>query len=265
MDQNNSTEEVIKVKLIREWLLSETSFKGHLDEEFILTFLSGCKFNEIKTKSKIQKYYGNRVAAPQWWFNRDPMDDKIKQIADRRPIIGIGKMSRIGEDSSSYNDLLKYMSMLAEVAIRSSSCQKSGIIGAIDMKDVPYWFILQLISPVNVKLFITSFCFALPLRIKGIHFFNANYTVTLFWKIAQTFLPTKIKKRIQVHSSDWSSKLIPAIQTDMLPNELGGKGGSMENLTDVTNENIMKYREYFLNEKHYGFFQTNRDTRTQER
>ncbi|GAB6020159.1 hypothetical protein CHUAL_002886 [Chamberlinius hualienensis] len=83
MDENNPTEKVITVQLIREWLLSETSFKGQIDEEFILTFLSGCKFNDAKTKSKIQKYYGNRVAAPQWWFNRDPMDDKIKQIADR--------------------------------------------------------------------------------------------------------------------------------------------------------------------------------------
>ncbi|GAB6020161.1 hypothetical protein CHUAL_002887 [Chamberlinius hualienensis] len=75
--------------------------------------------------------------------------------------------------------------------------------------------------------------FAHPLRIKDIHFFNANYMVTLFWKIVQTFLPTKIKKRIHVHSSDWSCNFIPAIQTDILPNELGGKGGSMENLTGM--------------------------------
>ncbi|GAB6020160.1 hypothetical protein CHUAL_002887 [Chamberlinius hualienensis] len=98
--------------------------------------------------------------------------------------------------------------------------------------------------------------FAHPLRIKDIHFFNANYMVTLFWKIVQTFLPTKIKKRIHVHSSDWSCNFIPAIQTDILPNELGGKGGSMENLTDITNEKVMNYREFFLNEKYYGFFQT---------
>ncbi|GAB6020158.1 hypothetical protein CHUAL_002885 [Chamberlinius hualienensis] len=166
-------------------------------------------------------------------------------------------MSRLGDNSSSYNDLCKYMSMLSEVGIRSPSCQKNGILSIIDMKDIPYWFILKLISPINVKLLITSFCFALPLRIKGIHFFNANYMVTLFSKIAKTFLPTKMTKRIHVHSSDWSSNLIPEIQTDILPNELGGQGGSLENLTDITNEKMMNYREFFLNEKYYGFFQSN--------
>lgn len=51
-----------------------------LDDQFILTYLRGCKFSLEKTKEKLDMYYTMRTLLPEYFKNRDPLQPEIQKI-----------------------------------------------------------------------------------------------------------------------------------------------------------------------------------------
>ncbi|GAB6020155.1 hypothetical protein CHUAL_002882 [Chamberlinius hualienensis] len=238
-----SKDEVEKLNLMRNWILNEKSFKGNTDDDFILMFLKGCKFDLDKTKSKMKRYYENRIKVPQWHFGIIiPEDPEV-------PVIGIYRLRQIGD--CEFDDLLKYTAMLGELIIRSPNCQNSGVMSVVDAKDTPNWLKLKFMSPIIIKQIVSTSIHALPAKVHSIHILNVSYWMTIIWKALQKLLPEKISNRVQLYSSD--SKMSSAFRPDLLPTEYGGQCGSLKCLADSTYENAMQFRQFFLDEKHYGF------------
>ncbi|XP_049942692.1 retinol-binding protein pinta-like [Schistocerca serialis cubense] len=60
------------IKHIKEWLKKQPHLKARDDDQWILTFLRGCKFSLEKTKHKLDMFYTMRSALPEIFINRDP-------------------------------------------------------------------------------------------------------------------------------------------------------------------------------------------------
>jgi len=54
----------------------------YTDDFFILRFLRTCKFNIEKTKLKIRNYQMHRVKMPEWYANRDPLQQKLQELLE---------------------------------------------------------------------------------------------------------------------------------------------------------------------------------------
>lgn len=50
------------------------------DDQWILTFLRGCKFSLERAKAKLDSYYTMRTLLPEFFTNRDPMLPEIQEI-----------------------------------------------------------------------------------------------------------------------------------------------------------------------------------------
>lgn len=50
------------------------------DDQWILTFLRGCKFSLERTKEKMDTYYTMRTLLPEFFHNRDPMRPEVQEL-----------------------------------------------------------------------------------------------------------------------------------------------------------------------------------------
>lgn len=82
-DELNETPERLEtdLKVLKEWIKQSPHLqKVRMDDQFLVTFLRGCKFSLEKAKQKFDLYYTVRSHLPEVMLNRDPLDDKLQRI-----------------------------------------------------------------------------------------------------------------------------------------------------------------------------------------
>lgn len=65
---------------LKIWLLQQPQLRARLDDQFLVTYLRGSKYNLEKAKKKIQQHYKIRATLPELFLNRDPLDDTSLEI-----------------------------------------------------------------------------------------------------------------------------------------------------------------------------------------
>lgn len=49
-------------------------------DQWLIAFLRGCKFSLERSKEKMDMYYTLKTIVPEFFANRDPLDDRIQEI-----------------------------------------------------------------------------------------------------------------------------------------------------------------------------------------
>jgi hypothetical protein len=70
------------IEAIRLWMSQNTNLKSRDDDQFIVSFLRGCKFSLEKAKKKIEMFYKARTETPEFFANRDVNDKTLQEIMD---------------------------------------------------------------------------------------------------------------------------------------------------------------------------------------
>lgn len=65
---------------IRKWLGDNPKLGARTEDEHIVCFLRGCKYDTERTKEKIRSFYTMRAEVPEWFSNRDPMLPEIQEL-----------------------------------------------------------------------------------------------------------------------------------------------------------------------------------------
>lgn len=68
------------IEAIREWLTMQPHLNSDVDDQFLITFLRGCKFSLERTKEKFDKYCSIKTAMPDLLIDRDPSNADILEI-----------------------------------------------------------------------------------------------------------------------------------------------------------------------------------------
>lgn len=61
----------------REWIRKSPHLRGRTDDQFLISFLRGCKFSLERAKQKYDLFYTLKTHIPELCRNRDPMDEKV--------------------------------------------------------------------------------------------------------------------------------------------------------------------------------------------
>lgn len=68
------------LQAIRQWIAKSPYIRARIDDQFLATFLRGCKYSLERTKEKLDLYYTVRTLSPELIRTRDPEDSKIRNI-----------------------------------------------------------------------------------------------------------------------------------------------------------------------------------------
>jgi len=81
-EELNETPERLQSDLIalKQWIKQSAHLRGRTDDQFLVTFLRGCKFSLERAKTKYDLYYTVRSYMPEVMMNRDPLDERLQSI-----------------------------------------------------------------------------------------------------------------------------------------------------------------------------------------
>lgn len=87
---------------LKEWIKDTPHLNARTDDQFLVSYLRGCKHNLEKTKEKIDTFYMIKNTLPDILTNRDPIENKkileilnlgtalpLKPIREFGPIVSI--------------------------------------------------------------------------------------------------------------------------------------------------------------------------------
>lgn len=70
------------LKVLRDWADKQPHNLAKLDDQMLLTFLRGCKFNLERTKTKLDLYFTLRTTIPEFYKDRNLKDSKFQALVN---------------------------------------------------------------------------------------------------------------------------------------------------------------------------------------
>lgn len=66
----------------KEWLQKQPHLNVRMDDQFLISFLRGCKYSMEKAKLKIDRYYTLKTKYPEFYSIKNINDPKVKEIIE---------------------------------------------------------------------------------------------------------------------------------------------------------------------------------------
>ncbi|XP_039302240.1 alpha-tocopherol transfer protein-like [Solenopsis invicta] len=247
------------IQSLREWCEKQPHLPK-IEDSFLALFLHSNYYNIEPTKNTIENYYTTRTHLPEFFCNRDPLEEKrlqVFKVTAYSPLSGVTKegyammyATFVDGDPSHFNlnAVVKYFFMLCDILFLTNGTNNGFVfIGNADKLSFGH---VARISPLAAKKALYYVQEAMPVRLKEIHVINVPPAVELLMNIVKPFMKKEMIDMIHFHSSLESlSKYIPI---DALPNEMNGKGGSIQELAEIQVKRLEDYREWFLQDEATG-------------
>ncbi|CAH0388172.1 unnamed protein product [Bemisia tabaci] len=250
---------------IKEWLDRQPHLPSShdYDDGRIMTFLRGCKFSLEKTKRKLDMYFTMRTAVPEFFGNRDPEKDEIKEvmkITNIPPLPGLTPNGRRvivmrgadldGNNLPNVSDCMKVVLMIGDIRLKEEIVGVAGDVYVLDAAvATPQHFASHFskFTPTLIKKFLICVQEAYPVKLKEVHVINVSPLVDTIISFVRPFLKEKIRNRIHVHADlDSLYKFVPK---DVLPEEYGGYAGPIADINKQWYQKLMDYRDWFLQQE----------------
>ncbi|XP_018393621.1 PREDICTED: alpha-tocopherol transfer protein-like [Cyphomyrmex costatus] len=242
------------VQSLREWCEKQQHLPK-IEDNFLALFLHGNYYQMEPTKNKIENYYTTRTLLSDIFCNRDPLEEKgLQQIFKTLAqflLKGLTKdgykmifFSLLDSDPSSYdyNYGFKYTTMLTDVHFMMDG-SNNGYVFIIDGNKFSFGHIMKM-NPLVLKKYVYYIQEAAPMILKAIHIINSLPAMEMLMKLVKPFMKKELVDAIYFHSS--LESLSEYIPVDTLPNESGGKAGSVHKLAEIVVKKFEDYREWFL-------------------
>ncbi|XP_039763229.1 uncharacterized protein LOC120636037 [Pararge aegeria] len=263
------------IRHLKQWISKQPHLRARTDEQWLAAFLRGCKHRLEQTKAKIDLYYSFRSKAPYLYsikYNEPKFMDimnlgavlilpKTHKPADPRVIL-----YRIGQyDTKEYSaiEVMAVLGLLEQICfMEDDNLVVSGTVNVIDLAGTRWTHFTQ--TPIRqLKNLIQANQDAMPIRIKSVHFLNAPLVFSTFFNICKRFLSEKTKSRIMVHSKS-NEALHQFVPKEILPQEYGGTGDSIQQSIAYWKEKVRKYNSFLEEDLKYGCDESKRPAKTQQ-
>lgn len=197
------------LRTLKAWLNKQDYLKSRTDDQFLVTFLRGCKHSLEKTKFKIDKFYSVRTSAPELFSNRDPLDPVIADVIKHQMFVPLPKVSsvdgarlfvfrpgRFDVKSFSLEDVMKVFFLGFDIMFTDDdNVAVAGQRIIFDIGDMTVSHIMQM-TPTLVRRSMTLMQDASPLRLKGFHFVNMSLAFETALKLVKSFMSEKSRNRV---------------------------------------------------------------------
>lgn len=208
-----------------------------------------------------------RAERPEWFSNRDPLNDKVNEILrlgcflplpekdSENRLVVIIRTAAHNPRKHSQNDVFKVCKMLLDLVLaEDESVSIYGVSAIFDMDKVQLGHALQL-NPPLIKRSVQSWenysC-----RPKRLEFVNSPIHVNVVLNLFRSFMNSKMKQRLSINKGAPVNHSIPM---SVLPKDLGGHGFSYAELTEHWLGKAIERRSWFLEMEQYKSIKENKN------
>ncbi|KAJ8676443.1 hypothetical protein QAD02_012230 [Eretmocerus hayati] len=254
--KKNSELKKTDVEQLQDWCRKQPHLPKISDSELALFLHSNCYMIE-PTKVTIDTFYSIRTHAPEIFSNRDVRSKELQNIFKAICIIPLEGFTREGytvimgrlldpnPTNYVYNDHLKYLCMCMDLWMYENGTTNGHVI-LLDMTGVSFGHATRL-NATSLKKFLNYLQDGLPVRLKAMHFININHVMEMIMNIMKPLMKNDLLGKLHLHSTMESvDKFIPL---ENLPNELGGKAGTLSELHRAQMKKLEDCRDWFLEEE----------------
>ena len=197
------------LEAFREWINKSPHLNSRTDDQFLVTFLRGCKYSLERAKQKLDMFYTLRTHMPEMMSGRDPQDEKLAEIIK----LGVGLPLPYTETPSSpklmlfrpgaydahrftIQEVMKVSTMMNDILmIEDDNLIVAGQIGVVDLADVTLAHLIQM-QPSFAKKMTMLMQDGSPIRQKGIHYINAPTGFEQLFNLFKSFMNEKMRLRV---------------------------------------------------------------------
>ncbi|XP_043593190.1 uncharacterized protein LOC122572371 [Bombus pyrosoma] len=258
--KKNSELKMSDIEMLREWCDKQQHLPKPSNLHLIL-FLHSNYYSMEAAKNTIENFFTIRSHVPEFFDNRDPLGSKelrqafnvvfsteLPGLSKHGYKILFGRLMDTNPSHYSFEDSNKNIFMGCDlIGLKNGTCD--GYIFIADTSNVTLGHVGR-INPMGMKKLVMYVQEAIPVRIKGIHFINTPSVMDVILNMAKPFMKKELWNMIHLHSS--LKTLEEYVSLDLLPNEIGGKAGSLAEMQEARINEIDSKREWFLEEMKYG-------------
>ncbi|XP_055306928.1 alpha-tocopherol transfer protein-like isoform X2 [Sitodiplosis mosellana] len=240
------------IKALRQWILKQSHLKARTDDQFLISFLRGTKYNQALARQKIDLFFTMRSEITKARDFRTMKLAKLLKLGTTIPLPD----STAGEDGpriflirpGHYNpkefdivDIFKIYVLFTDFLLTEGRTNCTAEHFAQFKPD----FVKKM----------THLCQdSSPIRPKGFHYVNTPDGFEFVFNMFKSFMSNEYKELLFVHGYDLES-LYRYIPKRYLPTEYGGDAGSIASIIDYwckrlldNYESLAQWDEYGTNE-----------------
>ncbi|KAF5291261.1 hypothetical protein FQR65_LT11439 [Abscondita terminalis] len=265
------------IQHIRTWLKQQLHLNVNPDDQWILTFLRGCKFSLQKTKEKLDMFYTMKSLLPEFYKDRDPFRPDIQEILklglclplpskQTEPQTILLRLPPEDPPLIKFVNVMKLSLMIMDIFLREDDNFIISGQFSIQYFNNPTIKHLLHLDLSACKKAISCFYYAYPTRPKGGIFFKPPIYFAKSINIIKSWIPEKISKRILVCDDNNVNDLFEKVSIDSIPSDHGGKGPTIKEVikllffiyVDYWKKNVENHRDWFMEEENYYSDETKR-------
>ncbi|XP_020284646.1 alpha-tocopherol transfer protein-like isoform X2 [Pseudomyrmex gracilis] len=247
------------IRVLRQWLSKQPHLPNHIDNDKLERFLYNCKNNVERCKLILERYYTARTSLPDFFAVRDPMSRDIKEsyevvnyftlptLTEEGYRVTIGSLNNFNSDKFSLQALIRRILMILDIRLKEEVCLSN--IMVIDLKNVSPAHLAKVsptLSTVRQALLAIQDC--MPFRLHRVHFLHTPSYIITFINLFLPILKQKLPQKFNFHNGG-GEELYAYMDKEILPNEWGGKAGTIKELNDAWQEKLEKNRDWFLHDE----------------
>lgn len=212
-DELNEDPEKIQENLetLKEWIRKSPHLNARMNDQFLVTFLRGCKYSMERAKQKLDMYYTLRTHMPEILVDRDPMNDKLNEIiklgvalplpvteTPGSPRLFLFRSGAYDAHKFTMQEVMKVNGMIADLLmVDDDNFAIAGQIAVCDLANVTFAHFVQA-QPAFMKKMTMLMQEGTPIRQKGIHYINTPPTFEKLFNVFKGFMNEKMRSRVSV-------------------------------------------------------------------
>lgn len=248
---------------VRQWITDQPKLgKYQLSDQFILSFLRACKYNNETVHKKLPNYLNMRLYCPEILANRRVDEDMMDLVRTgfhlplptpldtNQTRIHLSQHGKLDLKNHTVYQSIKLLYMCLEInLLEDDNTVVAGFTTIEDMSGLTFGHVIAMNLMVLKKMLDFVRC-GLPHRLKGVHVINAPWYANGIFNFVRQLLPAKIKSRFFIHSK--VEDLYKHVPQKLLPAEYGGENDTIDDIIKFWEKKMQQYREYFEHDLQFG-------------
>ena len=197
------------LQALKDWIAKQPHLKARTGDQFLTTFLRGCKFSLERAKEKLDMFYTVRTAVTELFTDRDPLKAPIsevikcgvflplpKLVAPDAPRIFLIRPGAYDANKYTIQQVMKVSYLIMDILmLEDDNLAIAGQNGILDLANVTMGHFLQM-TPSFVKKMAMLGQESSPFRQKGFHYIHTPSGFETVYNLFKSFMNEKNRSRV---------------------------------------------------------------------